>query len=133
MSDRHVMNVATNSTGGFPHLVAMWYGFLNGAPAFWTYRKSQKIRNLQRDNRLTCLVESGEGYHELQGVMLVGRGIILENEAEIFKIGASVYERYSGPLTDEALAGVENNAKKRAAVRIEVERVASWNHGKLAG
>ena len=59
LHETHTMNVATIGRDGTPHLVAMWYGFLGDAPAFWTFGKSQKIKNLERDPRITCLVEDG--------------------------------------------------------------------------
>ncbi len=78
----HTMTLATLRPDGQPHLVAMWYGFLDGDVAFWTYGKSQKVRNLRRDPRLTCLVESGRHYEELKGVSLEGTGDILEEWAQ---------------------------------------------------
>jgi len=127
------MNVATNGREGYPHLVAMWYGFLDDKPAFWTYGKSQKIRNLERDNRITCLIETGESYDQLRGVMLVGRGEIITDRELVMKVGASVYERYNGTLTDETRPQVEHMGRKRVAVRIDIERVVSWDHRKLGG
>src|SRR3546814_13871073 len=76
LSGRHTMNVATANHDGTIHLVAMWYAVLDGDPVFWTFGKSQKIRNLERAPGITCLVESGEEYAELQGVELVGRGTV---------------------------------------------------------
>src|SRR5689334_3004870 len=79
LTGRHSMSVATVGAEGRIHLVAMWYGFLDGAPAFWTYGRSQKIVNLRRDPRLTCLVETGETYDTLKGVELVGRGEVIDD------------------------------------------------------
>ena len=73
LAGRHTMNVASFNHDGTIHLVAMWYAVLDGDPVFWTFGKSQKIRNLQRDPRITLLVETGEEYAELMGVELVGR------------------------------------------------------------
>src|SRR5207253_5866924 len=69
LNERHTMSVATNGRDSYPHLVAMWYGFLDGKPAFWTYARSQKTRNLERDNRITCMIEDGDSYATLRGVM----------------------------------------------------------------
>ncbi|MGH9073380.1 MAG: pyridoxamine 5'-phosphate oxidase family protein, partial [Acidimicrobiales bacterium] len=110
-----------------------WYGFHQGAPAFWTYGRSQKAVNLRRDPRLTCLVEEGDSYDTLRGVELVGRGVLLDDPADVLAVGASVVERYTGPLDDSARAGLARTAAKRVAVRIEVERVVSWDHRKLGG
>jgi PPOX class probable F420-dependent enzyme len=132
LAGRHSMSVATNGPDGYPHLVAMWYGFLDGAPAIWTYAKSQKVQNLRRDDRITCLIEDGDNYQELQGLMLVGRGVIIDDMAQKMAVGKSLYERYTGPLTAESQADLARNARKRVVIRIEVERVMSWDHRKLA-
>ena len=133
LRDGRTMNVATNGREGYPHLVAMWYGFLDDTPVFWTYAKSQKIRNLERDHRITCLIETGDRYDQLRGVMLVGRGEIITDRELVMKVGQSVYERYNGPLTDAARPQIEYMGRKRVAVRIAIERVVSWDHRKLGG
>lgn len=129
----HTMNVATIAADGRPHLAAMWYGFIDGAPAFWTYGKSQKVVNLRRDSRITCLVETGTSYETLQGVELVGTGTILEDRESVMAVGRSVFERHTGPLSETALPGLEQVGAKRVAVRIDVEKVVSWDHTKLGG
>ena len=134
LRERHTLNVATFGPGGTIHLVAMWYGFFaDGALGFWTYGKSQKIKNLRRNPTMTGLVETGEAYEELRGAELVGRGVVLDDPADIFSIGESVWERYSGPLDDAARRSVRAVGAKRVAVRFEVERIASWDHRKLGG
>lgn len=140
---RHTMNVATINKDGRPHLVAMWYGFFDargeGGPlgdramGFWTYSKSQKIINLQRDPRMTCLVETGAEYAELKGVEIVGTGRVITDRDEVMEIGRSVFERYTGPWSDAAAPAVEAMGAKRFAVKIEVEKLVTWDHGKLGG
>ncbi len=130
---RRTMNVATLGPTGHPHLVAMWYGFLDGAPAFWTFTKSQKIANLQRDPRVTALVEDGDTYAELRGVELVGTGEILDDPAAIMAVGESVAARYIGPVTDQTRPFLEAQAAKRSAVVVRVDKVVSWDHTKAPG
>ena len=133
LAGRLVMNVASLGKDGRPHLVAMWYGFLEGAPAFWTYGRSQKIVNLRRDPRITCLVEDGEAYEELRGVELVGTARLVEDHDSLMAIGRSVFERYTGPWSDETLPILESVGAKRVGVVIDVASVVSWDHRKLGG
>ena len=133
LAGRHTMNVATYNHDGTIHLVAMWYGFLGDAPAFWTYGKSQKILNLKRDPRITCLVETGDVYEQLMGVELVGTGVVLEDQETVQAIGRDVYTRYWGELNEAAAGGVAAMGAKRFAVRIDVEKIVSWDHSKLGG
>src|SRR3954467_3418043 len=83
LEGRRVMNVATFNHDGTIHLVAMWYGFYEGKLAFETFTKSQKIRNLERDPRITILIEAGEQYEELQGVEIVGRATVTDDPAVV--------------------------------------------------
>ena len=129
------LNVATIGPTGHPHLVAMWYGFLDGHVAFWTFAKSQKIVNLRRNPVLSALAEEGTTYATLKGVELVGRGRIVEDRGRVLAIGVSVAERHVGPagVSEEARPFLEAQAAKRLGVVIDVERVVSWDHTKLGG
>jgi PPOX class probable F420-dependent enzyme len=135
LHETHTLSVATNGPSGHPHLVAMWYGFLDDQVAFWTFGKSQKVLNLRRDPRITAMVESGTSYDELKGVELVGVGRIVEDVDQIMAIALSVAERYIGPAgtTGDARTFLEAQARKRVGVVVDVERIASWDHTKLAG
>jgi PPOX class probable F420-dependent enzyme len=133
LHETHTMNVASIGPDGRVHLVAMWYGFLDGKPAFWTYGRSQKILNLRRDPRITCLVESGDVYEQLRGVELVGTATIVEDREQLMAIGASVMDRHAGPYTDEMRPVLETVGAKRVGVVVEVEKVVSWDHSKLGG
>lgn len=133
LAGRRTMTIATLGADGRPHLVAMWYGFLDGAPAFETYAKSQKVLNLRRDPRITCLVESGERYEELKGVQLVGTAEVLDDPAPLRATAESVVSRYFDVQDDPAAVelAVEALMHKRVAVRIDVDDVVSWDHSKL--
>jgi len=128
---RHSMSVATYNHDGTIHLVAMWYGFLEGAVVFETKTKSQKVQNLRRDPRISVLVESGETYEELRGVELVGRGEIVDDPERMWEAGVSVFERYNAPYTEEMKPFVEVMLHKRVVVKVQVDRVVSWDHRKL--
>src|SRR3954463_3285929 len=129
--ERHSMTMSTISPDGSIHSVAMWYGFLEGAVAFETKAKSQKVQNLRRDTRLTCLVETGESYDQLRGVSLVGTGEIVEAPDRIWELGVSVFERYNAPYTDEMKPFVETMLRKRVVVKLHVNKTVTWDHRKL--
>ena len=134
LHERHSMSVATIGADGRPHVVAMWYGFLDGAPAFETYRKSQKVVNLSRDPRMTCLVEDGDRYDLLRGVELIGQGTIIDDKDALRTIALSLFERYdTGFAPDQGEAYIEFMVAKRVAVRVDITDVVSWDHGKIAG
>src|SRR5687768_9935988 len=91
---RRSMSVATLMADGRPHVVAMWYGFHEGKPAFETFAKSQKVLNLRRDPRITCLVEDGDVYEELRGVELVGSARVVDDVDVLRAVATDVVRRY---------------------------------------
>ncbi len=123
--------MATIGPDGLPHLVAMWYAVIDGVLWFETKGRSQKAVNLGRDSRITVLIESGHTYNELKGVSLEGRAAVLDDADALWAVGVSVWERYNGPYTEEMRPFVEMMLNKRVAVRVDVERIRSWDHGKL--
>jgi PPOX class probable F420-dependent enzyme len=126
-----VMTMATNGPKGNPHLIAMWYALVDGEIWFETKAKSQKVVNLRRDDRLTVMVEDGETYDTLRGVAIEGRAEIVDDAEALFKVGISVWERYTGPYEESMRPMVEMMLNKRVAVRVRVERMRSWDHRKL--
>jgi PPOX class probable F420-dependent enzyme len=140
MSDAEIVDfVATSRAGtlatiggdGQPHLVAMWYGVVDGEIWFETKAKSQKAVNLRRDPRITFLLEDGLTYDTLRGVSFEGTAEIVEDPEAVFRVGVSVWERYTGPYTEEQRPAVEMMMNKRVAVRLVAKRVRSWDHRKL--
>jgi PPOX class probable F420-dependent enzyme len=125
--------LASIGADGMPHLVAMWYGLIDGKLYFETKTKSQKARNLFRDRRIVCMVEAGDSYDELRGVSIEGQAVIIEDttDDEYWAAARSVWERYTGPYTDEQLPFLEFMMSKRIVVRIEPERVRTWDHRKM--
>jgi PPOX class probable F420-dependent enzyme len=125
------MSFATMNHDATIHVVAMWYGFLEGAIAFETKAKSQKVRNLLRNPTITCMVEHGKTYEELRGVELVGTAEIIDHPDRMFELGISVFERYQGPYSEEMKPFVEVMLNKRVVVKVVVDRIVSWDHRKL--
>ena len=114
-----------------PHLVAMWFAVVDGDIWFETKAKSQKVVNLRRDPRISCLVEAGHTYDTLRGVELEGTAEIVEDPDALWAVGVSVWERYNGPYSEEVKPLVEFMLTKRVAVRIRAERTRTWDHRKL--
>ena len=145
MSDREVegflhdnvkVQVASIGRDGMPHLTTLFYVVLDGRIAFWTYARSQKIRNLERDPRISCLVEDGIDYFELRGVSMTGRAEIVRDTDRIREIGSAVAVRMVGAasldeLGDFGRATVEKQVTKRVAVVVHPDHVASWDHRKM--
>lgn len=131
------VQVAVNGRAGTPHLTTLFY-MIDGAGrlCFWTYGTSQKVRNLERDDRISGLVEAGDAYAELRGVSLSGRAELVRGEGRLREIGSAVVCRMTGvshldELGDLGRDEVERQLRKRVGVVLHPHRVATWDHSKL--
>ena len=145
LGGRRTMNLASFSPDGTIHLVAMWYGFLDPTNVFSpdvafgggdvvieTFARSQKVQNLRRDSRFTAIVEAGSEYPELQGVELVGRAEVLDDEPIVIESCKAVLTRYQELSKPEDLQfAAEFAARKRVCIKLHVDKVVSWDHHKL--
>jgi len=127
------VQVATIGPDGAPHLTTLFYVVQDGKVAFWTYASSQKIKNLQRDPRITLLIEDGDDYFELRGVTISGKAELVTDEESIRAIGTAVADVMAKgvDLGDFGREQVERQVKKRYGVVVTPTRVASWDHRKM--
>ena len=137
LAEQMKVQVAVNGRDGTPHLTTLFYVLDEaGRIFFWTYASSQKIRNLERDDRIACLVEDGVEYAELRGASLSGRAELVRDPEMLFRLGSAVACRMTGVESLDALgdlgrAEIERQATKRVGVLVHPERVATWDHRKL--
>jgi PPOX class probable F420-dependent enzyme len=135
LEEERTVTCATNGRHGFPHLMPLWYVLRDGRLWAWTYGKSQKVKNLERDPRATLQVEAGVEYAELRGVMLRCDVEIHRDVDVVVDFAMELVGRYSGtgPEHDAARDAFRAQAPKRVALEfVERERV-TWDHRKLGG
>jgi general stress protein 26 len=132
IADQRVVTCATVGRDGWPHLMPLWFVVRDGECWAWTYAKSQKVRNLERDARCTLQLEAGDTYDQLRGVMLKCQCRIHRDLAVVTGVGAEIAQRYGGAdLDEQARAYLERQAAKRVAMQFAVSETASWDHRKL--
>jgi PPOX class probable F420-dependent enzyme len=133
LDEQRTVICATNGRDGWPHLMPLWYVVRDGELWSWTYAKSQKVRNLERDDRVTLEVETGDSYDQLRGVMIRARVTIHRQTEDVAALGLEIYRRYTGGTSDDVKEMVAAQAPKRVALQFVAEGIASWDHRKLGG
>jgi PPOX class probable F420-dependent enzyme len=131
LAEKMVMQCATNGPRGLPHMVAMWFVVDRPQLRGWTYAKSQKAKNLERDPRATLGIEEGVQYHELRGVMFECDVEVERDVDKVEAFGLELFDKYAGGLTDEVRAMVAKQAQKRVGLTFVPTRTVSWDHRKL--
>jgi PPOX class probable F420-dependent enzyme len=139
LDEQRIVQVATVGPQGRPHLVPLWYFVEPGSepPILrgWTYAKSQKAKNLERDPRATLSIDDGVDYQELRGAMMECDVQVEHDAARVEEYGIALFERYGpgGALAPEVREMVVEQAKKRVGLRFSPTRTVTWDHTKLGG
>ncbi|MGI8726222.1 MAG: pyridoxamine 5'-phosphate oxidase family protein [Solirubrobacterales bacterium] len=136
LAEERVVVCTSNGVHGWPHSMPLWFVVRGGEIWAWTYRSSQKVRNLERDRRATLLVEAGEQYHELRGIQVEAEAEIIGDTERVLDLARELTLRYAGggeSLPEDAEEALRRQAPKRVALRFEPQRTVSWDHRKLGG
>lgn len=136
LEEARVGALTTIGRDGYPHTVAMWFVPAAGGLEMWTYARSQKARNARRDPRCSFMVETGDRYDELKGVLVKGRLEVVTARDRTEGIGRRIYDRYTRPVTgvpleDGPIVEIQRQAAKRVGLLLPLRDVASWDHRKM--
>jgi hypothetical protein len=136
LDEERVVTCASFGPRGWPHLMPLWYVVRDGVLWSWTFAKSQKVKNLERDPRCTLEVEAGRDvYHRLRGVMFECEARIHRDLDTVTRIGMELAGRYGGDeggaAAPEMRAAFEKQAAKRVGLEFAERHRATWDHRKL--
>ncbi len=126
--------VATLNRDGSPHLMPLWFAIEEGTIVFETFSKSQKIKNLQRDDRMSVLFEDGATYPELKGVSIQGRAELIVDHDRVHELHMKVLIRNTPEVPEDVLdRATRSMVPKKTVIKVKAEQMISWDHSKLAG
>ncbi len=136
-ASRTIILCSNDADDDAPHPMPMWFVVDDdGAICMTTFAKSHKVTNLRTDPAVSLLVEDGEQYQELRGVVIYGEAAITTDTDVVLDTLAAVTARYAGmdtPMDDTMKEGLRATAAKRVQLRVAPDRVVSWDHRKLGG
>jgi PPOX class probable F420-dependent enzyme len=136
IQSERIVVVASFGPRGWPHVMPLWYVPRDGEIWVWTYAKSQKVRNLERDPRATLLIETGTEYNELRGVQIEAEAELVRDLDPVVEFAKELTIRYGEGIESvegDAATGLRAQAPKRVAIHFHPRHMASWDHRKLGG
>lgn len=135
LAESETVIVGTNGPRGIPHMMPLWFVMRGEEIWGWTFAKSQKAKNLERDPRATILFEDGVRYDLLRGVMLECDVEVQKDHDVIEQIGVELFTKYGDGNypAEPVLAMIKSQVPKRIGMRFLKTKTVSWDHRKLGG
>jgi PPOX class probable F420-dependent enzyme len=133
IESQKIVQVATINRDGTPHVMPLWFAIVDGDIVLETFTKSQKVKNLERDPRVTILLEDGDGYEELRGVAIYATAELVKDVEKVHALHMEVLKRNTETPEEILEKATRSMAPKKTAIVIKAHRTISWDHGKLGG
>ena len=122
--------VASVGGDGSPHVTPLW--FVWDGRHLWlnSIVRSQRWTDLQRDGRVSVIVDTGHDFMELRGVEIKGRAEVVGEVPRTGEPNAEleVPERL---FADKYAGGRVHHDGRHAWLRITPEKMVSWDFRKL--
>lgn len=124
LSERRYASLATIRADGTPQLTVMWYQLDGDQIIMNTLRGRVKDGNLQRDARAAVLVEEGERYLSMNGIVEIDDDPV-RGQATI----AALARRYDGDAAADQMIRDSFSRQHRVTLVFQPERVDSHGVG----
>lgn len=124
LAGERTAHVATVSPDGWPHVVPLWFVWLEGALWVNNLRRSRRTRNLERGSPVAVCVDAGARYADLRGAVLYGRFVAADDDPGLGAVRAAFAAKYWGGHEVGAL-------RSHQWLRLRAERTASWDFAKI--
>ena len=131
LNEARNMALCTIGKDGYPHVVAMSYMAKDGLIYMTSFKKAQKVVNAKRNPKVAIMVESGDAYSELKGVLIRGECEVIDEPEDVWQIMKEVRDFQGTTVTPTEDAVLKERAKKRAVLKITPVKTSSWDHTKL--
>ena len=137
ISTAHTLIIVSNGRNGYPHPMPMWFAVDDdGSLVCTTFAKSQKVLNWRRDTKAALLIESGEAYNELRGVVVYADTEIIDDLERVIDTLVKINSKGRDLTEDQAeklRSSVAGTANKRIVLKFKPNSYVTWDHTKLGG
>lgn len=135
LSKGHTLILTTIDKDGYPHSTPLWFVYMDSLIYTRGRRRGQKTLNIQRNPKVSCLVEEGDRWRDLKAVMIRGRAEEVTDPAEqarFQKQNQKKYERFREPESNMPKASQAHYSTPWIIFKIIPEkRSATWDNKKI--
>ena len=126
LKEQKILRLCTIDTNNFPHIVPVWFMFSEGKIYIGTDTKSQKIKNLKKNNHVSFCVDVGVNSPDIYGVMGQGIANIILEIPKMKTIAKKILLRYFKTLENKSAKQLLEDTD--CVIEIIPEKFSTWNY-----
>src|SRR5213082_1940168 len=126
LHERKTARVATVGPGGDPHVVPLWFVWLGGSLLLNSTHGNVTVENAKTNPNVAAVIDDGETYDDLRGVMVRGPVVQADDDARIPEVEHRWSEKYlaGNPVPFQMW-------RNRVWLRLDPVRIRSWDFRKI--
>ena len=130
LASERTCRVASIGRDGSPHVTPLWFAWDGSSLWLTSIVRSQRWSDLQRDNRVSVIVDAGGPFTELRGVELRG---VAEVVGEVPRTGEPVPELETPEqlFGDKYAGGRMHHDGRHAWLKVTPAKIVSWDFRKV--
>jgi hypothetical protein len=130
LTSERTCRVASVGSDGAPHVSPLWFAWDGASLWLTSVVKSQRWTDLQRENRVSVVVDAGRDFMEFRGIEVRGVAVPV---GEVPRIGEPVPELEIPErlYADKHAGGRIYHHGRHAWLRISPDKVVSWDFRKM--
>lgn len=130
LESERTCRVATVGGDGAPHVTPLWFVWDGSALWLTSIVRSQRWTDLQREPRISVVVDAGTDFMALRGVEIRG---VAEPVGEVPRTGEPLAELDEPErlYADKYAGGQVHHDGRHAWVRIRPDKIVSWDFRKM--
>ena len=126
LKTQKILRLSTIDKNNFPHITPVWYIFSGKKIYIGTDTKSQKIKNLEKNNHVSFCVDVGVNAPNIYGVMGQGIANIILEMPKAKKIAKKILLKYFKTLENKSAKGLLEDTD--CIIEIIPQKYSKWSY-----
>ena len=126
LKTQKILRLSTIGKNNFPHITPVWYMFSGKKIYIGTDTKSQKIKNIQKNNHVSFCVDVGVNSPDIYGVMGQGIANLILEMPKTKTIAKKILLKYFKTLENESAKKLLEDTE--CIIEIIPQKISTWNY-----
>ena len=126
LKTQKILRLCTIDKNDFPHITPVWYRYTGKKMYIGTNTKSQKIKNLQKNNHVSFCVDVGVNSPDIYGVMGQGIANLILEMPKTKTIAKKILLKYFKTLENESAKKLLDDTD--CIIEIIPQKISVWDY-----
>jgi nitroimidazol reductase NimA-like FMN-containing flavoprotein (pyridoxamine 5'-phosphate oxidase superfamily) len=126
LKSQKILRIATIDASGNPHIVPVWYMYTNNKFYVGTNTKTEKAKNIKKNQRVSFCIDTGIKSPDIFGVMGIGRARLILKTDMVKRIAKKILLRYFSSLKNQSAQQLLDQTD--CIIEITSKKISAWKY-----